>query len=1022
MSVSQRPLLARFRGLWIGLALLLSGVGSSADRIAVSGLGIEQRVACEQSIQEVYYSHRSWPQDSAKPPFDAAISRQQIEAKVWATEDKSRLLEQRWGSRISIAELQAEIDRMATRSRRPDRLGELWAALGNDPLLIAECLARPLLVERKIRSFYQGDQDIHGALRQKAESELRAAAGSLGLDTRSLSGQVERFQLLRASGKRGSNADLPSGQVLEDADFDARAVQLGVNGEPAALDKDGIALLQEDDEAFWIEAALDAGPDHIDGVLVRWPKQPFAEWLAEARMALGPLQPVQQTSVESRDFLLPKLGAAGCTDDTWSLIEPEGRKGHTAIWTGSEMIVWGGRGDEGLLRSGGRYDPVTDTWASVETSGAPSTRERHTAVWTGARMIIWGGMIDLVAVPEGHSYDPVNDSWSPLSNVGAPAARWDHTAVWAEEELVMLVWGGITGCGGFSCNETGTGGAYDPLTNSWSSLPTGPSARFEHTANWTAAGMMVWGGRSTFGGFVGNGSVLQKSGSDWVWTDLPDADAPAPRAGHTAVWTGLQLIIWGGRDASGPRADGARFAIFGWLPITEVDGPPGLVGHTATWVGSEMVVWGGEKANGVLNSTAYQYDLAGSGDSWVVASGFTTGRRDHTAVWTGSRLLVWGGEAKDQFASRALEHGFIYDPATRGNVLMGMDGHLRPAARSGHSAVWTGSEMIVWGGSPGFVSRTATGSRYDPATDTWMPIESAGAPGARNLPAAIWTGEHMIVWGGRWPGTGGGRYDPVSDSWSGISSFGAPSDRSDHTVIWTGSQMIVWGGRSHAPATTLGNGAAYTPATNQWASLPGSGAPSPRQQHSAIWTGGAMIVWGGTSGTETDSPLLGDGARYVPGSGWSAVASTAPRRMHSAAWTGSEMLVYGDGDGVSHYGERYDPIFNQWSPMAGSDSAPHKLNTNHRAVWTGAEWILWGRGNSGQPLRYEASSQTLRVGTATGAPPQMSGFTAVWADGAMLVWGGNPVFSEPGLVVAATNGGGAYCALVQGIFTNGFEG
>ena len=57
------------------------------------------------------------------------------------------------------------------------------------------------------------------------------------------------------------------------------------------------------------------------------------------------------------------------------------------MWTGSEMIIWGGS----QLNTGGRYNPSTDSWAATSTTNAPSARQDHTAVWTGSEMIIWGG-------------------------------------------------------------------------------------------------------------------------------------------------------------------------------------------------------------------------------------------------------------------------------------------------------------------------------------------------------------------------------------------------------------------------------------------------------------------------------------------------------------------------------------------------------------------------------------------------------------------------------------------------------
>ena len=68
---------------------------------------------------------------------------------------------------------------------------------------------------------------------------------------------------------------------------------------------------------------------------------------------------------------------------------PEARGEHGVVWTGKEMIVWGG-GFPGL-NTGGRYNPVTDTWTATTTTNAPTARQWHATVWTGSEMIVWGG-------------------------------------------------------------------------------------------------------------------------------------------------------------------------------------------------------------------------------------------------------------------------------------------------------------------------------------------------------------------------------------------------------------------------------------------------------------------------------------------------------------------------------------------------------------------------------------------------------------------------------------------------------
>jgi len=58
--------------------------------------------------------------------------------------------------------------------------------------------------------------------------------------------------------------------------------------------------------------------------------------------------------------------------------------------------------------------------------------------------------------------------------------------------------------------------------------------------------------------------------------------------------------------------------------------------------------------------------------------------------------------------------------------------------------------MIVWGGSNGFTGRFNTGGRYDPGIDSWTPTNTLNAPEERSAHTAVWTGTEMLVWGGKW--------------------------------------------------------------------------------------------------------------------------------------------------------------------------------------------------------------------------------------------------------------------------------
>ncbi len=127
---------------------------------------------------------------------------------------------------------------------------------------------------------------------------------------------------------------------------------------------------------------------------------------------------------------------------------------HTAVWTGSEMIVWGGYNVHigQLYGDGARYSPATNSWTPVAAANAPAARCYHTAVWTGTEMIVWGGANEPAYDQSGGRYNPATDTWTPTSLVDAPSLRWFHTAVWTGTE--MIVQGGSFG--------VVAGGRYDP--------------------------------------------------------------------------------------------------------------------------------------------------------------------------------------------------------------------------------------------------------------------------------------------------------------------------------------------------------------------------------------------------------------------------------------------------------------------------------------------------------------------------------------------------------------------------------
>jgi N-acetylneuraminic acid mutarotase len=508
-------------------------------KVSQRTLTFAQRVSYQRALEEVYWRHRIWPRSRGenpdpKPSLDAVITQAQVEKKVADYLDKSQTLQDKHQP-ITATELQAEMDRMAQRTKQPEMLHELFEALGNDPFVIAECLARPVLVERLLINWPSYGQIIHRELIQNSEADL-----------------------------------------------------------------------------------------HAHPMVVAWNNE---------------LPSVM--AAQSGKYTLPEIPDTGeCINNTWTATSitnaPAGRFSHTAVWTGTEMIVWGGGYDNTNLNTGGRYNPATDSWAATSTTNAPYARSGHTAVWTGNEMIVWGGHGDNT----GGTYNPATNNWTATSTNNAPPGRSGHTAVWTGSE--MIVWGGVDAFG-FALD---TGGKYNPGTNSWTptSSTNPPSARIMHTAVWTGTEMIVWGGWDGLSSILNTGRRYNPRTDSWTATSI--TNAPSRRAQHTAVWTGSEMIVWGGArlDGTPPFNTGGRYnpGTNSWTATSITHAPSGRNRHTAAWTGTEMIVWGGSSTSG-LTDTGGRYDPRTASWTAISTANAPAPRVDATAVWTGNQMLVWGG-------------------------------------------------------------------------------------------------------------------------------------------------------------------------------------------------------------------------------------------------------------------------------------------------------------------------------------------------------------------------------------------
>ena len=1005
----------------------LSCLSITLPALPTPELSYADRLSAQEAIERVYYAH----QIGATKPFEQAVPREVIGRKVRTTLQQSVALETYWNTHVKDADLDREVDRMVRTTRMADRLRELFAALGNDPIMIRECLARPALVSRLLRSFYASDPRIHAPARAEAEElRLHLGKGSTGpKDEHYARGTLE---LVRESA---------AGPEMQDADqrpMDARN-EIGQPRRESTSDEElkvwrsqlvgkpgGVGEVREERGEFVVPVLLEDRSDAMTLAIYSVPKKPLEIWWKEVEAGLDPAaaRPVRAPAAPDAPLVKtvpepatasPVTQTASCTPvNTWDGTSLQGgppldRYYHTAVWTGSVMVVWGGfRGDGAPLNSGGRYDPATDTWEATSTVGAPQARGRHSAVWTGTRMIIWGGRTTPVALfNSGGQYDPILDTWTATSTSGAPDPRYVHSTIWTGSE--MLVWGGSGSTGPSTAEWLQTGGRYNPDTDSWTSIQTqgAPEGRNGHAAVWTGTKMIVWGGLVAGNVSTNTGGRYDPSADTWEPTSL--TAAPSSRAYDTAVWIGTRMIVWSGLGGQyNPVLDT-------WSAISMSGAPTPRSEATSIWTGTHLIVWGG--INGSTNyDTGGRYDPASN--TWTATS--TTGapwaRFAHSAIWTGNRMIIWGGVNISVFTNT----GGRYDPSTDSWLPTAIGD--APPPISGQPTVWTGSRMIVWGGGR-FFGHSQVGGRYDPALNEWTPTSLLSAPSARSFHTAVWAGSRLIIWGGQTGGLGmwtdtGGRYDPITDTWSPTSLIGAPSPRRLHAAVWTGDRMIVWGGSDTSPESNTGG--RYDPYTDTWLPTSLTNAPESRVKHTAIWTGSRMIIWGGSS----SQGFLNSGGVYDPVTdAWSPTLwnlSTPQGRVeHTALWTGSQMIVWGGRINVAgcssefeflDTGGRYDPSTDSWSltaPFPVVNGASGR-RAGHTAVWNGSpgagEMIVWGGYKDGDTPacntriyptggRYNPVSDSWTLMTLP-APEPRAYHSAVSTGNLMLIWGGEGGFSQ----------------------------
>jgi hypothetical protein len=168
------------------------------------------------------------------------------------------------------------------------------------------------------------------------------------------------------------------------------------------------------------------------------------------------------------------------------------------------------------------------------------------------------------------------------------------------------------------------------------------------------------------------------------------------------------------------------------------------------------------------------------------------------------------------------------------------------AADGKEQIVATDDELVVWSGDSDATEETG-GAALSFADHTWRRI--APSPlSPRVDPVLVWTGREVLVWGGHAVGAeddllfDGAAYDPATDSWRALADRGWGALRDKTGVAWTGQEVVLVGVTSGPGADLVSDTFAFDPETDAWRPLPRSQLSSDRRATVAGWTGRRVVV------------------------------------------------------------------------------------------------------------------------------------------------------------------------------------
>jgi hypothetical protein len=282
-----------------------------------------------------------------------------------------------------------------------------------------------------------------------------------------------------------------------------------------------------------------------------------------------------------------------------------------------------------------------------------------------------------------------------------------------------------------------------------------------------------------------------------------------------------------------------------WQPIATAGAPVPRSSHAAAFVAGKFVVLGGGEFEEPGLTSCGAYDPVT--DEWSAVAPLNTGRCLHRAVSTGTEIYTFGGLTLCTSNGGQIGPGMErFVPDSNGGTWTTVTAPGAPSFRYNLSMAWTGSAVMVYGGSDLTLVALATGGLFHPSTSQWSDASCGMQDCDRTAGVLFRDGDVMHFMSGEMGNgttpTSGLAYDAGTNMWSSWphpegtpAILSGPSADDGRRIyfptggsVGTYDRVTGWQARDYAPMPVglCGNNAAYAWSGSELIGWSGNCSPS----------------------------------------------------------------------------------------------------------------------------------------------------------------------------------------------------